>query len=105
MSIARESMFEQIDLFSKSFEFTFAGKEKFRSNIGGYFTVMTLFIGIYWVYLLGNEILYRNLPRNNQVISMRSAPVNETLKVPTAFMVQDYRGKVFRDFDRQRFFR
>ena len=96
----KETVFEQIDLFSKSFEFTFAGKDKFRSEIGGYFTILTFFVAIYWVWLLGNEILTRHNPKDNQVISMRDNPLNLTLRVPVGFMVQDYRGKVYSDWDR-----
>lgn len=57
----KESIFESMDVFSKHFEFTFGGKDKFKSYIGGYFTFFTLFVVIYLIWLLGKEILYRNV--------------------------------------------
>jgi hypothetical protein len=96
----KETIYERIDLFSKSFEFTFAGKDKFRSDMGGYITILTFFVAVYFVWLLGNEILYRNNPKDTQIISMRDNPLNLSLSVPVGFMVQDYRGKVFSDWDK-----
>jgi hypothetical protein len=57
----KESIFESMDVFSKHFEFTFGGKDKFKSYIVGYFTFFTLFVVIYLIWLLGKEILYRNV--------------------------------------------
>ncbi len=96
----KESIYERIDLFSKTFEFTFAGKDKFRSDMGGYITILTFFVAVYFVWLLGNEILYKNNPKDTQIISMRDNPLNLTLSVPVGFMVQDYRGKVFSNWDK-----
>jgi hypothetical protein len=100
MKNAQISMFENIDVFGRNFLFTFGGKEKFKSKIGGYFTVLTFFITFYFMWLLGNEILYRNNPKDNQILGLRDEPLNLTLNVPTAFVVQDYRGKIFDDYDR-----
>jgi hypothetical protein len=96
----KESIFETMDVFSKSFEFTFGGKDKFKSYIGGYFTFFTFFIVIYLIWLLGKEILYRNLPKDYQVISIRDSPQNLTLMVPTGFMIQDNRGNIKKDYER-----
>jgi hypothetical protein len=100
MLIGRENLFENIDFFSKSFEFTFGGKDKFRSNIGGYFTIFTFFMGLYWVWLLGNEIIYKNNPKNNQSVAFRENPLNLSLIVPYGFMVQDYRGQVLKNYQK-----
>lgn len=93
-------MFEDIDVFGRNFIFTFGGKEKFKSKIGGYFTVLSFFITFYFIWLLGNEILYRSNPKDNQILSLRDEPLNVTLNVPTAFVVQDYRGRIFDNYDR-----
>jgi hypothetical protein len=96
----KETYFQQIDLFSKSFEFTFGGKEKFKSNMGGYFTILTFFVVVYMIWLLGSEILLRNMPKDYQVISIKDEPRNMTWEVPTGFMVLDNRGTIFKQYDR-----
>lgn len=99
MLTGKGNLFESIDFFSKSFEFTFRGKDKFRSNIGGYFTIFTFFMGLYWIWLLGNEIIYKNNPKNNQSVAFRENPLNLSLIVPYGFMVQDYRGRVLKNYE------
>jgi hypothetical protein len=94
------SIFENIDIFGRNFLFTFGGKEKFKSKIGGYFTIITIFITIYLIWLLGKEMITSNKPKDNQILSLRDQPLNLTLNVPLAFIVQDYRGRIFNDYDR-----
>jgi hypothetical protein len=96
----KQDYLETIDVFGKSFEFTFGGKDQFKSHWGGYFTIFTFFVVVYMVWLLGKEILMRDMPKDSQVISIKNAPTNITWNVPTGFMVLDNRGTIFPNYDR-----
>lgn len=96
----KENYLETIDFFGKGFGFTFGGKETFKSHWGGYFTIFTFFVVLYMGWLLGKEILMRDMPKDYQVISIKNAPMNITWKVPTGFMVLDNRGTIFPGYDR-----
>lgn len=99
-SLIKVNFLETIDAFGKSFDFSFGGSDRFKSKWGGYFTIFTFFVVFYMVWLLGKEILTRDVPKDFQVVSIKNAPVNLTWNVPTGFMVLDNRGTVFPNYDR-----
>jgi hypothetical protein len=96
----KDTVLEGIDVFSKSFEFTFGGKDKFKSTMGGYFTILTVFVIIYITWILGKEIIQHDVPKDYAVLGLKEQPANLTLIVPTGFMIQDNRGRIITDYDR-----
>ena len=73
------SILEKIDIYPTSFTFHWGPfKPFFKSNIGGLFTIFTLVAILYFIWISGNDIIYKADPK---VLIDNSKWINRPKKV------------------------
>ena len=67
---------KNIDTYSDYFYFTYQGNEKFKTVIGGFFTIISFILIFFFAIILGSDIYFKVNPKiSSQEINMPHPPI------------------------------
>jgi hypothetical protein len=89
-----------MDLFGVYYFFTFDGERKYKTSFGGIITIFTILFTACMMYILGQEIIFRDNPKDITVIQVNPKPLDMTFQVSTGFLIVDQTSSFIQDFDK-----
>lgn len=84
-----ETSLNSIDAFGSHYVLNFDGKLKYKSLLGGLFSIACIIYGLSIIYVLAEEIFYRNNPQNLTKVSVSPRPSDKEFQMSTGFLVVD----------------
>jgi hypothetical protein len=81
---------KNLDLFAMHYSLYFDGRHLYRTSLGGILTLITGFFIVALVYVIGEEILWRDHPKDLLNVDILPVPKNMTFDVSTAFVMEHY---------------
>jgi hypothetical protein len=88
--------FKSIDIFGNSFSFTTFQQDKYKTTVGGFFSLICIVIAIVFSFLFGKDFFYRTNPkvRSQKVIPEFAEKINLTRDVlALPWRIEDDAGK------------
>jgi hypothetical protein len=73
-----KSILKYIDFFGSEIKILINGKSKYNSSLGGFFTFILLFITVYFIFYLSDEIFFR---KNPKLIHYQSYSTNNSVLI------------------------
>ena len=95
-----DNFLSSLDSFGKTFDLTFDHKKQYRSSAGGIFTILTYLLVLSTIWIFGKELIYKVKPILVTQIQASAARPNLTLKLNTAFTIEDRLGVYIPDYSK-----